>query len=76
MAAIQLDTIEKLMMSQCDLRNESRNLRKFCLLYNNIVPQIRIPEVYFSSSRILVMEFMDGERLDYFVLEIHHCVMK
>lgn len=66
MSAIQLDTIEKLMMEQCDLRNESRNLRKFCLLYNNIVPQIRIPQVYFSSNRILVMEFMDGERLDRF----------
>lgn len=51
---------------ELDFRHEAENARKSTEYFKNYLPQtaLRIPQVYDSLPRILVMEFIGGARLD------------
>jgi len=59
-----IEEFGKLIYEEIDYLNEARNAQRFGELYGNN-PKIYIPRIYwrYSRSKLLVMEWIDGQRL-------------
>lgn len=49
---------------ELDFINEARNARKAAKNFENINTSLYIPEVISATKRVLIMEFIDGARVD------------
>jgi aarF domain-containing kinase len=49
---------------ELDFTNESRNARRAAKNFENISTSLYIPEVISADKRVLIMEFIEGARVD------------